>query len=92
MLKILIVAIVAICIVVGAGVMYGGALGSSDAQFDGQEIKLAAAASLKNVYDNELIPMFEKKYGGVKVSATYGSSGDLQTQIENGLDADVLEI
>ncbi|MCQ2976991.1 MAG: molybdate ABC transporter substrate-binding protein [archaeon] len=89
MLKILIVAIVAICIIVGAGVMYSGALGSNDAQLDGQEIKLAAAASLKNVYDNELIPMFEEKYGDVKVSATYGSSGDLQTQIENGLDADV---
>jgi molybdate transport system substrate-binding protein len=53
------------------------------------EVKLAAAASLKNVYDEKLIPMFEEKYPGVKVSPTYASSGDLQTQIENGLGADV---
>ena len=48
-----------------------------------------AAASLKNVYDDELIPMFEEKYPGVKVIPTYASSGDLQTQIENGLETDV---
>lgn len=52
-------------------------------------IKLAAAASLKNAYDNELIPLFESKYPNVKIEATYASSGDLQTQIENGFDADV---
>ena len=50
---------------------------------------MAAAASLKNVYDEKLIPMFEEKYPGVKVTPTYASSGDLQTQIENGLEADV---
>ena len=33
--------------------------------------------------------MFEQKYPGVKVTPTYASSGDLQTQIENGLEADV---
>jgi molybdate transport system substrate-binding protein len=33
--------------------------------------------------------MFEEKYPGVKVTPTYASSGDLQTQIENGLEADV---
>ena len=33
--------------------------------------------------------MFEEKYPGVKVVPTYASSGDLQTQIENGLEADV---
>ena len=52
-------------------------------------VNLAAAASLKNVYDEKLIPMFEKKYPGVKVTPTYASSGDLQSQIENGLEADV---
>ena len=56
---------------------------------DGQEVNLAAAASLKNVFDDKLIPMFEKQYPGVKVTPTYASSGDLQTQIENGLKADV---
>jgi molybdate transport system substrate-binding protein len=33
--------------------------------------------------------LFEQKYPGVKVTPTYASSGDLQTQIENGLEADV---
>jgi molybdate transport system substrate-binding protein len=33
--------------------------------------------------------MFEEKYPGAKVTPTYASSGDLQSQIENGLDADV---
>ena len=33
--------------------------------------------------------MFEKQHPGVKVKPTYASSGDLQTQIENGLKADV---
>lgn len=56
---------------------------------NGQEVNLAAAASLKNVFDEKLIPMFEEKYPGVKVTPTYASSGDLQKQIENGLDADV---
>ena len=62
---------------------------AADNSLDGQEVNLAAAASLKNVYDEKLIPMFEEKYPGVKVTPTYASSGDLQTQIENGLETDV---
>ena len=62
---------------------------STDNSLNGQEVNLAAAASLKNVYDDKLIPMFLEKYPGVKVTPTYASSGDLQTQIENGLEADV---
>lgn len=53
------------------------------------EILVAAAASLKNAYEDELIPMFEAKYPGVTVKGTYDSSGKLQTQIEEGLEADV---
>lgn len=52
-------------------------------------ILVAAAASLKYSYDDELIPMFEEANPGIKVEATYDSSGKLQTQIEEGLDADV---
>jgi molybdate transport system substrate-binding protein len=52
-------------------------------------ILVAAAASLKNAYDQELIPQFKAKYPWITVSATYDSSGKLQTQIENGLEADV---
>jgi molybdate transport system substrate-binding protein len=53
------------------------------------EILVAAAASLKDSYENELIPMFEKQYPNVTVKGTYDSSGKLQTQIEEGLEADV---
>ena len=53
------------------------------------EVNIAAAASLKNVFDNELIPLFERKNPGVHVTPTYASSGDLQSQIENGLDTDI---
>jgi molybdate transport system substrate-binding protein len=52
-------------------------------------ILVAAAASLKNAYEEELIPMFEEQYSGVTVEGTYDSSGKLQTQIEEGLEADV---
>lgn len=53
------------------------------------EILVAAAASLKNAYEDKLIPMFEEANPGVIVKGTYDSSGKLQTQIEEGLDADV---
>ena len=53
------------------------------------ELLVAAAASLKNAYEEELIPMFEAQYPGVVVTGTYDSSGKLQTQIEEGLEADV---
>ena len=54
-----------------------------------QSILVAAAASSKNAYEDELIPMFEEQYPGVTVEGTYDSSGKLQTQIEEGLEADV---
>ena len=50
---------------------------------------LVAAASLKNAYEDKLIPMFEEANPGVTVKGTYDSSGKLQTQIEEGLEADV---
>ena len=52
-------------------------------------IVLAAAASLKYVFDDQLIPMFEEAHPEIKVEATYDSSGKLQTQIEEGADWDV---
>lgn len=55
---------------------------------EGTEILVAAAASLKNAYEEELIPMFLEQ-SGVTVKGTYDSSGKLQTQIEEGLEADV---
>ena len=52
-------------------------------------LTLAAAASLKNAFENDLIPAFNSKYPDIKIAGTYDSSGKLQTQIEEGLDADV---
>ncbi len=56
---------------------------------DTTNITLAAAASLKYVFDEQIIPMFEKEHPEIHVDATYDSSGKLQTQIEEGADWDV---
>lgn len=50
---------------------------------------VAAAASLEYSYEDELIPMFEKENPGITVEGTYDSSGKLQTQIEEGIGADI---
>jgi len=52
-------------------------------------ITLAAAASLKNCMDDHLIPMFSEKNPGIRIQATYDSSGKLQKQIEEGSSIDV---
>ncbi|MEE3325658.1 MAG: molybdate ABC transporter substrate-binding protein, partial [Methanosphaera sp.] len=89
--KALIIAVLALIAVISVGSCSAGWFDflGGEQDLNGQTVNLAAAASLKNVYDNELIPMFEEKYPGVKVVPTYASSGDLQTQIENGLETDV---
>jgi molybdate transport system substrate-binding protein len=51
-------------------------------------ILVAAAASLENAF-NELIPAFQAEYEWITVEGAYDSSGKLQTQIEEGLDADL---
>lgn len=58
---------------------------------DKQPVKIlvAAAASLRYSYVDELIPMFQAQYPWITVEGTYDSSGKLQSQIENGLEADV---
>lgn len=53
------------------------------------KILIAAAASLEATFENELIPMFEEANPGIEVEGTYASSGDLQQQIEAGMEADV---
>ena len=60
---------------------------STKAESEG--ILIAAAASLKNAYEEDLIPMFQERYPQITVKGTYDSSGKLQTQIEEGLAADV---
>ncbi|MEE0902774.1 MAG: extracellular solute-binding protein, partial [Methanobrevibacter sp.] len=97
MKKLMLIAILAAIVIVSAGTVsagwfdfLGGDSGNTtNTNLTGQEVNLAAAASLKNAFDEKLIPMFQEKYPGVKVTPTYASSGDLQTQIENGLEADV---
>ena len=53
------------------------------------ELFIAAAASLEYAYTEELIPMFQTQYPDIIVTGTYDSSGKLQTQIEEGLEADI---
>ena len=53
------------------------------------ELLIAAAASLEYSYEDELSPMFEKANPDITVKGTYDSSGKLQTQIEEGIEADV---
>ncbi len=97
MKKLLLAAILVAVVVVSVGScsagffdFLGGDSGNStDSSLNGTQVNLAAAASLKNVFDEKLIPMFQEKYPGVNVTPTYASSGDLQSQIENGLEADV---
>ena len=52
-------------------------------------ILIAAAASLEYSFRDELIPMFQDKHPEITVEGTYDSSGKLQTQIEEGLEADL---
>ncbi len=93
MKKLLFVAILAAIVIASAGACSAGLFDfmsgdSADNNMTG-EVNLAAAASLKNAYDKDLIPLFNEKYPNIKVTPTYASSGDLQTQIENGLETDV---
>lgn len=53
------------------------------------KLLIAAAASLEYSMKEKLIPMFEEQNPGVTVEGTYDSSGKLQTQIEEGLEADL---
>lgn len=62
---------------------------SADTSGKPTELLLAAAASMKPVMDEVLIPEFTKQHPEYQVTATYDSSGKLQTQIEQGLDADL---
>ena len=58
-------------------------------QHDPVTIMVAAAASLENTYVDQIIPAFTAKYDWITVEGTYDSSGKLQTQIEEGLNADI---
>lgn len=75
-----------------SGVMLAGCISQEKKDAKKQEqvsILVAAASSLEYSLADELIPMFEKINEGIIVEGTYDSSGKLQTQIEEGLDADL---
>lgn len=64
--------------------------GGSEAEAgDKATMLLAAAASLEASFRDELIPMFVKDNPNITVDGTYDSSGKLQTQIEEGMEASV---
>lgn len=73
-------------LLVCAGVLAGC---GNDKPAEKQQVRIAAAASLEKVFTEKLIPMFNQKYPDIKIEGTYDSSGKLQTQIEQGLAADI---
>jgi molybdate transport system substrate-binding protein len=62
-------------------------LAQHDVRAQGQEIRIAAAADLKFAM-GELTEKFEKQ-SGTKVNATYGSSGNFFSQLQNGAPFDL---
>lgn len=64
---------------------------SSSSSIDAELVKLtiAAAVSLEYALQERLIPMFEEKNKKITVEGSYDSSGKLQTQIEEGMSADL---
>jgi molybdate transport system substrate-binding protein len=78
-------------LLLAGGQVFAGA-GREEAPVAAREpvtIMIAAAASLRLSFENELIPQFQEKYPWITVEGTYASSGQLQTQIEQGLEADL---
>ncbi|MDW7669836.1 MAG: molybdate ABC transporter substrate-binding protein, partial [Bacillota bacterium] len=54
-----------------------------------ETIYIAIAASMKNCFDDVIIPEFEKEHTNIKVIPTYDSSGKLKIQIEEGMETDL---
>ena len=81
--------LLSIMVIMGCLTGCGNAAGDDGSSEMETELTIAAAASLQNVFEDELIPLFNKSYPGIKIVGIYASSGDLQTQIEGGLEADV---
>jgi molybdate transport system substrate-binding protein len=65
------------------------ALGCSKEPSPEARVMVAVAASLRNVTP-ELARAYAEKHPGVKVSATYGASGDLRKQVEGGAPIDAV--
>ena len=73
-----------------AGALSLGLVGCSNTTKEEQvTLTLAAAASLEYAFEEKIIPMYEEAHPNINIEGTYDSSGKLQQQIENGLQADV---
>jgi len=71
------------------GLLVSLAACSSAASNDESTLSIAAAASLEQVLEGEIIPLFEAQHTDISVSGMYGGSYQLRTQIELGLQADL---
>jgi molybdate transport system substrate-binding protein len=69
------------------GLMLAGC-STTDRKEAKSEIVVSAAASLRNAMD-EIKTVYEEKNTGIKITFNFGSSGSLQTQIEQGAPADL---
>lgn len=78
--------LLAICLLLAAGC---GEAPEKEAPKEQKTVHVAAAASLEKVFEQQLIPMFTKKHPEIKIQGVYDASGKLQSQIENGLAADL---
>ncbi len=74
-----------IAVVTGLGLMLSGCQPKADAL---PPLRIAAAADLKFALDT-LLREFREKQGAFPVEVTYGSSGNLRAQIENGAPFDL---
>jgi len=87
-MKRIVVCVMLVLTFAGITACKGGKKGAQAVDREPEVIVVAAAASLENAY-RELIPGFQERFPWVTVRGVYDSSGRLQTQIEQGLEADV---
>src|SRR5580704_1751999 len=71
-----------------APAFFSGSVRAQEPKTTTREILVAAAADLKFALD-EMIGEFQKEHPDAKVSVTYGSSGNLFSQIDNGAPFDL---
>ena len=81
--------VLAICLLLLLALGCGSKNADSKNSVQQKTVQLAAAASLEKVFEQQLIPMFNKKHPEIKIQGVYDASGKLQSQIENGLNADI---
>ena len=75
----------AVLLIAGCGQQAGHSVSTENSQ---TELTILAAASLTDVCD-EIKKRYEAEHEGVTLNFSYGSSGALQTQIEEGAPADI---